>query len=87
MKVESTTDKKPIMSEAGRPQQVRSPTATHRGNDEELIKAGREFLRIEGNAEQPWFLYLHLMDIHEYTYDEASASEMLSAAVARARRS
>ena len=65
--------KKPNMSRAIRPGQANDPTAQHRGNDEEIIKAGLEFLRVEGNADQRWFLYLHLMDLHEYTYDKASA--------------
>ena len=65
--------KKPNMSRAIRPGQANDPTAHHRGNDEEIIKAGLEFLRVEGNADQRWFLYLHLMDLHEYTYDKASA--------------
>ena len=30
-----------------------------------------EFLRIDGK--QRWFLYLHMMDVHEYTYDAESA--------------
>src|SRR5438445_13272451 len=30
-----------------------------------------EFLRIHGHHR--WFLYLHLMDVHEYTYDQRSA--------------
>lgn len=65
--------KKPIMFLGARPDPTRSPTAAHRGNDEEVIKTAMEFLRVEGTGEEPWFLYLHLMDIHEYTYDEESA--------------
>ena len=65
--------KKPIMTHAQRPDQTSNPTAIHRGTDEEIIKTAMEFLRVEGDAEQPWFLYLHLMDVHEYTYDKASA--------------
>jgi len=65
--------KKPIMSLARRPDETNNPTAIHRGNDEEIIRTAMEFLRVEGNAEKPWFLYLHMMDVHEYTYDKASA--------------
>ena len=65
--------KKPDMSRSARPDQLTNPTTHHRGSDEEIIKAAREFLRVEGSADERWFLYLHLMDIHEYTYDEASA--------------
>jgi arylsulfatase A-like enzyme len=65
--------KKPGMSRALAAAHVAKPTLRQRGTDEEVIKAAREFLRIEGNVAQRWFLYLHLMDVHEYTYDEASA--------------
>jgi arylsulfatase A-like enzyme len=36
-----------------------------------LIEAAVEFARV--NGQRRWFLYLHLMDLHEYVYDEASA--------------
>jgi arylsulfatase A-like enzyme len=49
-----------------------SPNAESRGSDEELITDAIEFLRIHGDTSR-WFLYLHLMDLHEYTYDEESA--------------
>ena len=48
------------------------PNAQAHGNDETLIDDGIEFLRIHGESKR-WFLYLHLMDLHEYTYDEESA--------------
>ncbi|MAG34365.1 MAG: hypothetical protein CL908_26110 [Deltaproteobacteria bacterium] len=48
-----------------------NPTMSHVGSDEDVILAAREFLRVDGD--EPWFLYLHLMDLHEYTYDSASA--------------
>ena len=41
------------------------------GTDESVIEAAIEFLRLSG--QQRWFLYLHLMDLHEYIYDEESA--------------
>jgi arylsulfatase A-like enzyme len=66
--------KKPNISRAPRqPGQTANPLAKDRGTDEEIMKAAIEFLRVEGNADERWFLYLHLMDLHEYTYDEASA--------------
>ena len=65
--------KKPIISRARRTVEANDPIAQDRGTDEEIIRAATEFLRIEGKADQRWFLYLHLMDVHEYTYDEASA--------------
>jgi arylsulfatase A-like enzyme len=36
-----------------------------------VVAAALEFLRIHG--EERWFLYLHFMDVHEYTYDQESA--------------
>jgi arylsulfatase A-like enzyme len=35
------------------------------------VDAAIEFLRVNGN--ERWFLYLHMMDVHEYTYDEDTA--------------
>lgn len=48
-----------------------NPTISQRGSDEDAVVAALEFLRIHGN--ERWFLYLHLMDLHEYIYDEESA--------------
>ena len=48
------------------------PNSRFQGSDEKLIGDAIEFLRIHGNSSR-WFLYLHLMDIHEYTYDDESA--------------
>lgn len=48
-----------------------NPTLSERGTDEGVMEAAREFLRISGD--EPWFLYLHMMDLHEYIYDADSA--------------
>jgi arylsulfatase A-like enzyme len=48
-----------------------NPTVQEGGTDEDGVRAAIEFLRIQG--EDRWFLYMHLMDVHEYTYDEDSA--------------
>ena len=48
-----------------------NPTVKEVGTDVDAIAASKEFLRIHGDDR--WFLYLHLMDIHEYLYDEDSA--------------
>jgi arylsulfatase A-like enzyme len=50
---------------------VKNPTLSQKGTDEGAIDAAAEFLRIDGRRR--WFLYLHLMDLHEYLYDEQSA--------------
>jgi len=48
-----------------------NPTLGEKGTDESLIEVAMEFLRVDGG--KPWFLYLHLMDLHEYIYDAESA--------------
>ena len=55
------------------PPEVRleNPTLTERTSDAGIIEAAREFLRVNGR--ERWFLYVHLMDLHEYLYDEDSA--------------
>jgi arylsulfatase A-like enzyme len=48
-----------------------NPTLSSVGTDMDVVDGAAAFLRIYG--EQRWFLYLHLMDVHEYLYDEDSA--------------
>jgi arylsulfatase A-like enzyme len=48
-----------------------NPTLMEGGTDSDLLSASQEFLRIHGN--ERWFLYLHMMDIHEYIFDEDTA--------------
>ena len=48
-----------------------NPTLKDGGTDEGIIESAVEFLRVGG--QRRWFLYLHLMDLHEYTYGEESA--------------
>jgi arylsulfatase A-like enzyme len=48
-----------------------NPTLSEGGSDDDLVDSAIEFLRVHG--QERWFLYLHLMDLHEYTYDEESA--------------
>jgi arylsulfatase A-like enzyme len=48
-----------------------NPTVLGGGTDESAIEGAVEFLRIHGK--ERWLLYMHLMDVHEYLYDEASA--------------
>lgn len=58
---------------ASAPPSVRreNPTMQNRSTDMSLIPSAVEFTRIYGD--KPWFLYVHLMDLHEYLYDEDSA--------------
>jgi arylsulfatase A-like enzyme len=48
-----------------------NPTVSDKATDEDTVAAALEFLRIYGG--ERWFLYLHVMDVHEYVYDEESA--------------
>ncbi|MFP6655009.1 MAG: sulfatase [Myxococcota bacterium] len=48
------------------------PNQLSHGADENIVKEAIEFLRIHGKSSR-WLLYLHLMDLHEYTYDAESA--------------
>lgn len=41
------------------------------GTDNELVDAAIEFLRVHGD--ERWFLYVHLMDVHQYLYDTNNA--------------
>jgi len=63
--------KKP--SRKGLPPNVRrdNPTLSDNTTDESVASAAIEFLRLQGH--ERWFLYLHLMDLHEYLFDEESA--------------
>jgi arylsulfatase A-like enzyme len=48
-----------------------NPTVSFGGTDMDVVEEASEFLRIHGR--ERWFLYLHLMDVHEYTYTPESA--------------
>lgn len=48
-----------------------NPTISMGGSDLDVVAAAREFLRIHGK--ERWFLYTHLMDVHEYLYSEDTA--------------
>ncbi len=48
-----------------------NPHITIEGTDHDAVDSAIEFLRVYGK--QRWFLYLHLMDVHQYLYDDASA--------------
>jgi arylsulfatase A-like enzyme len=48
-----------------------NPTVAQAGTDSDAMEMAAEFLRLNGRDR--WFLYLHLMDLHEYLYDSESA--------------
>jgi choline-sulfatase len=47
------------------------PSASVVGTDQDTAFSAMEFLRAHGD--ERWFLYLHLMDVHQYVYDKDSA--------------
>ena len=51
---------------------AQNPTISVTGTDQDSVAAGIEFLRVSGHDGR-WFLYMHMMDVHEYLYDEESA--------------
>lgn len=63
---------RPLASRTSRAVLRTRPNELGHGNDENLIEEAIEFLRIHGKTSR-WFMYLHLMDLHEYIYDEESA--------------
>ncbi len=48
-----------------------NPNITLDGTDNDLVDAAEEFLRVHG--QERFFLYVHLMDVHQYMYDTNSA--------------
>ena len=48
------------------------PTLGVTGTDQDVVNSAIEFLRAQGGDER-WFLYVHLMDVHQYVYDEDTA--------------
>jgi len=48
-----------------------NPNLALEGTDYDLLNAAREFLRVHGRDR--FFLYLHLMDVHQYMFDTNSA--------------
>ncbi len=47
------------------------PTVGVGGTDQDIVNSAIELLRTHG--QERWFLYLHLMDVHQYVYDEETA--------------
>ncbi len=48
------------------------PNELGHNSDQDLMLDAKEFFRIHGKTSR-WFVYIHLMDLHEYTYDEETA--------------
>ncbi|MGI9590171.1 MAG: sulfatase [Myxococcota bacterium] len=62
---------RPVVRGKGPEVRRENPTVLGGGTDMDAVTAAEEFLRIHGR--ERWFLYLHLMDVHEYLYDEDTA--------------
>jgi len=62
---------RPIATPLARGLRVENPHITLEGTDVDALDVAVEFLRIHGH--ERWFLYVHLMDIHQYLYDTESA--------------
>ena len=50
----------------------KNPSMTTPGSDASLVEAVNSFF-LAAQPGRRWFLYLHLMDLHQYTYDSRSA--------------
>ncbi|MBK7948513.1 MAG: sulfatase [Deltaproteobacteria bacterium] len=62
---------RPTPKAMSRNMRVENPNITLEGTDNDVIDAAEEFLRIHGR--ERFFLYVHLMDVHQYLYDTNSA--------------
>ena len=63
---------RPMPTRLSRELRREHPAATVAGSDADLALAAVEFMRSMGKKER-WFLYLHMMDVHQYLSDEESA--------------
>ena len=48
-----------------------NPSIRLEGTDQDVIESANEFIR--SHRDERWFLYLHLMDVHQYVFDETTA--------------
>ncbi|MBW2496944.1 MAG: sulfatase [Deltaproteobacteria bacterium] len=62
---------KPVPRDIGPHMRLENPHIKLEGTDNELVDAAVEFLRVHGH--ERWFLYVHLMDVHQYLYDSRNA--------------
>ena len=62
---------KPLPSRIPNNERSANPTLESGGSDIDVVDTATAFLELRG--EERWFLYLHLMDVHEYLYDEETA--------------
>jgi arylsulfatase A-like enzyme len=62
---------RPAPTPLGPNMRVENPHIKIEGTDNDVVNSAIEFLRIHG--EERWFLYVHLMDVHQYLYDSSTA--------------
>ncbi len=58
-------------AKANRMRRLENPNITLTGDDGDILFSAYEFLRAHGH--ERWFLYLHMMDVHQYAYTEETA--------------
>jgi arylsulfatase A-like enzyme len=61
----------PLAPRGAKMRRIDSPNIALEGSDGDIIDSAREFLRAHGH--ERWFLYLHMMDVHQYAYSEDTA--------------
>jgi arylsulfatase A-like enzyme len=57
--------------QANRLRRIENPNITLDGDDGDILFSAFEFLR--AHRRERWFLYLHMMDVHQYVYSEDTA--------------
>jgi len=61
----------PRPSQRRRSQRPERPNLSLAGSDADIIRSAFAFLRAHGH--ERWFLYLHMMDVHQYAFSEEEA--------------
>jgi len=62
---------RPERRREARVQRLNTPNYTLDGDDGNIVDSAIEFLRAHGH--ERWFLYLHMMDVHQYAFSEDAA--------------
>jgi arylsulfatase A-like enzyme len=62
---------RPARTPDARMRRLENPNITLAGSDADILTSALEFLRAHGH--ERWFLYLHMMDVHQYVSSEETA--------------
>jgi arylsulfatase A-like enzyme len=62
---------KPSVARVERAVKRANPNAALAGTDNDIVDSAIEFVRVQGDDR--WFLYVHLMDLHQYIYSPDTA--------------